>query len=510
MNSTRLFRKHLQRIAVGTGLHVLVATVLLSTIMPFSATLLVLAWLPTLVLTLALDILVTQRLYAPLRVMDALPADKQYAQNNDLSRGVRRLHELPLLSVLRVFAVRGVLGSVVALVVFTLQVNAELAGGLIGAFLMLGMATVPLVPAVFELYTLPVAIKESYAATLAPGNPLSSSLPANILVVPSGVRLVLCVFMLAIVPVMGFMLASGTTAHPPGFLFAGVILLLSLPVGWYLVQDARQSTGLLLETMHQVERNRHVTAPNIITSDEFALLAHGMRGMVEGLKEQSFIRDTFGKHVPRAIVEAVIRNGVKLTGERRTVAILLVDIQQFGGRIDKETPAGIVSLLNRYLALVIGAAQHFGGTIDKIAGDRVLVVFGAPVTVDSPVDRALLVALEIRKSLMKLNHSLARDRLDPLRTGIFVHYGPVIAGHIGAAERWEYSVVGEAVHDVYGMKMNTRVDGVDIIVSPSARSMAGNAFRFSSIDAHRTVAAGAAGYVVLVEHGTEVPGPHDT
>jgi adenylate cyclase len=200
---------------------------------------------------------------------------------------------------------------------------------------------------------------------------------------------------------------------------------------------------------------------------------------VAGLKEQSFIRETFGKYVPKAIVEAVLRNGVKLHGERRTVAVVLVDIHRFRSRFDRQPPVETVALLNQYLGTVTSAAQHFGGTIDKVNGDRVLVVFGAPVTLNAPVDRALFAAVEVRKGIDRLNRRLEHAGCEPLRLAITVHYGQVIAGHVGAAERWEYSVIGQAVNDTYRINEITQHHPVDIVATASARRQAGDHFQFA-------------------------------
>ncbi len=231
--------------------------------------------------------------------------------------------------------------------------------------------------------------------------------------------------------------------------------------------------------MRQVGRNRPHPSAAVNSGDEFALAGEGFAQMVAGLKEQSFIRETFGKYVPKAIVETVLRNGVRLQGERRHVTILLVDIHRFRARIERESAVEAIALLNQYLSVVTAAVQHFGGTIDKVNGDRVLAVFGAPVTLNAPVERALFAAIDVRKGMDRLNRRLEHAGCEPLRLSIAIHQGQAVSGHVGAAERMEYSVIGQAVYDTYRITTLTRHHPVDIVVSAAARRQAGDQFQFA-------------------------------
>ena len=107
------------------------------------------------------------------------------------------------------------------------------------------------------------------------------------------------------------------------------------------------------------------------------------------------------------------------------------------------------------------------------------MVFGAPVTLNAPVERALFAAVEIRKGIDKLNRRLEHAGSEPLRLAVTVHYGQVIAGHVGAAERWEYSVIGQAVNDAYRVNEITQHHPVDIVATAAARRLAGDQFQFA-------------------------------
>jgi adenylate cyclase len=76
--------------------------------------------------------------------------------------------------------------------------------------------------------------------------------------------------------------------------------------------------------------------------------------------------------------------------------------------------------------------------VNKFEGDAALCVFGVPTESDDPAGCALAAARELA------------DRLDsdsPLEAGVGVSFGEVVAGNVGASERFEYTVIGDPVNE---------------------------------------------------------------
>jgi adenylate cyclase len=352
-------------------------------------------------------------------------------------------------------------------------------GSSAAAYWLLALTLVPLLPAAFEMLSLPTVIERLYPVDLSYRGALSSEWKRKIHMAGTGVRMVFVAFALCASPLIALTLLSDLEIPGDPLLLASCGLTIGAFVSALVLRDTRRSVDVLLEGMRQVARNRPNPTAAVNSGDEFGLAGEGFAQMVAGLKEQAFMRETFGKHVPRAIVEAALRNGVKLHGERRTVAVVLVDIHRFRTRLEREAAVEAVALLNQYLAAVTAAVQHFGGTIDKINGDRVLVIFGAPGSLNAPVERALFAAIEVRKGIDRLNRRLEHAGCEPLRLSTTVHHGQVIAGHVGAAERWEYSVIGQAVNETYRVNEITQHHPVDIVVTAAARRQAGDQFQFA-------------------------------
>jgi adenylate cyclase len=96
-------------------------------------------------------------------------------------------------------------------------------------------------------------------------------------------------------------------------------------------------------------------------------------------------------------------------------------------------------LLNAYFSLVVDVAGRHNGWVNKFEGDGALCVFGAPHDMDDPAGCALSAARELNTRL--------RAELSELRAAIGVSAGTVVAGNVGSAERFEYTVIGDPVNE---------------------------------------------------------------
>src|SRR5699024_12124197 len=89
--------------------------------------------------------------------------------------------------------------------------------------------------------------------------------------------------------------------------------------------------------------------------------------------------------------------------------------------------------LNAFFEKVVDCVHRNKGIINKFQGDAALAVFGAPLPLDDTAGHALTAARELRQELRDLK----------LSAGIGVSAGRVVAGHIGAHDRFEYTVIGD-------------------------------------------------------------------
>lgn len=132
--------------------------------------------------------------------------------------------------------------------------------------------------------------------------------------------------------------------------------------------------------------------------------------------------------------------------QRRQVTILIADIRGFTSLAETHPADIIINMLNRYLALMIEIALRFGGTIDKLMGDSVMVVFGAPESQPEHVQNALACAVEMQQAMTEFNQQNDSLQMPSLYIGIGINSGEVISGPIGSPLHREYTVIGSEVN----------------------------------------------------------------
>ena len=178
-----------------------------------------------------------------------------------------------------------------------------------------------------------------------------------------------------------------------------------------------------------------VTVP-VDEGGEIGALQAGVNAMVAGLQERQRLRDLFGRHVGDEVARQALERGEALGGEVRDASAVFVDLIGSTGLAADRPPQEVVETLNRMFATVVRTVSAEGGWVNKFEGDGALCVFGAPDDQPDHAARALRAARAMRDELRALE----------LDVGIGVGSGQVVAGNVGAEERFEYTVIGDPVN----------------------------------------------------------------
>ena len=261
-------------------------------------------------------------------------------------------------------------------------------------------------------------------------------------------RLLLTWAMSAGVPVVGVLLlvagqrAGYFTPHADDLVPALVALsLTALGTGFLGTLFVSMSVvDPILELQRAINRARRgdsFTKVDIYDGSELGVLQAGFNEMMQGLSEREHIRDTFSKFVGSEVAERALEERPQLGGEDRKVAVLFIDIIGSTDFAVKHAPEEVVEELNKFFERVVTIVHRNEGIINKFQGDAALAVFGAPNNVYDSTSMALQAARELRKELRGLT----------LQAGIGVAAGHVVAGHIGGSDRFEYTVIGDAVNE---------------------------------------------------------------
>lgn len=195
-------------------------------------------------------------------------------------------------------------------------------------------------------------------------------------------------------------------------------------------------------SVDRVQRGDLDAKVSVDDGGEIGLLQAGFNQMVAGLRERRTLQDLFGRHVGEEVARQAIDQGVGLGGERREVGVVFVDIIGSTALARRESPEVVLDILNDFFSTIVRVVAAEGGWVNKFEGDGALAVFGAPVARDDYALRALRAARTLRKELLVL--TATRPALD---AAIGVSAGVVVAGNVGAAQRYEYTVIGPAVNE---------------------------------------------------------------
>lgn len=239
-----------------------------------------------------------------------------------------------------------------------------------------------------------------------------------------------------------------------------------------------------------------------------AVTIHQARTHVEAL-EESRRRSRLSRYFSPQVASYLASNPHVGNGTSMDVTVLMCDMRGFTAFSDRQAPETVLETLNRYLAEMIMTVLAHGGMIDKLLGDGVLGVFGAPLrSVDHAGDAArCALAMTDRARTIMLPPRDAGGPPTPVRVGVGLASGPVILGDVGGGGVLDFTVLGSTVNLASRVESATKTLGRPIVLTERTRQLLGDDASCEDLGAHpirgfsapqrlfalQTVAAGRAG-----------------
>jgi adenylate cyclase len=191
-------------------------------------------------------------------------------------------------------------------------------------------------------------------------------------------------------------------------------------------------------------------------------------------REKKFIEKAFKGYMSDALLAEVKKNprGLNLGGEKKLVTIFFSDLAGFTTMSEKLPPEEVVRILNTYLKRMTAVIMEGGGFVNKFEGDAIMAFWGAPLPSERQAAQAMRAALRCQEELQALNDDFEKNGLPRLGMRIGINSGEVIVGNIGSQERFEYTVIGDAVNLASRLEGINKQYGTKVICGALAGNMA--------------------------------------
>lgn len=276
-------------------------------------------------------------------------------------------------------------------------------------------------------------------------------------------------------------------------IISGVVTLLAAIVGFafaLLVSSGiTRPVQLLLAGTREVEAGRFDKTIAVSTQDEIGELAAAFNRMIEQLRQNERIRETFGRYIDPKVVQGLIdRPEVAIDGQRRVMTIMFCDMSGFTSMSEGMTPRGLVKVMNHYFTVMSGPIRNNRGVIDKYIGDAIMSYWGPPfVEEDEQALLAGLSAIDMAEQVPALQKQLPdllgiRAMPVPCDLRIGIATGEVLTGSIGSELMMSFTVMGDAVNLASRLEAANKVYDTRILISQATAEAIGSRLELREID----------------------------
>ncbi len=151
------------------------------------------------------------------------------------------------------------------------------------------------------------------------------------------------------------------------------------------------------------------------------------------------------RYIPKSLYFQLMEMGIDRAAKAKEaeLTILITDIVGFTSFSEHRSAGEIADLLNEHFKLLVSAVETHQGTVDKFMGDGMLAFWGAPHEQSDHAQRAIAAAQDMVAVIEAANKAMPENAFS---VRIAIHTGRVVVGNVGAVERWNYTVVGDAVN----------------------------------------------------------------
>lgn len=239
-----------------------------------------------------------------------------------------------------------------------------------------------------------------------------------------------------------------------------------------------------LEGIANVVRCIELGAEDYLTKPVNAVL---LKARIGASLEKKRLRDQQKELVRRfatsEVAEDLQQSGFALQGRHVDATVMFCDIRGFTSLVESQPPEETIELLNTYYTLMFDAINGRGGVVNQMIGDGLMAIFGAPLPLERHAEAAAHAALD----MIELIDLLAVERKStgraPIRIGIGIGTGNLVAGYTGTQQRATYTCIGDTVNVAARLEQHTKAVARAILVDAATRAELGDAFAIEALGA---------------------------
>jgi len=268
----------------------------------------------------------------------------------------------------------------------------------------------------------------------------------------------------------------------------GTVWLLNLPDTFRLAMDdvSLEDTLVAFATPTYVDITIRVQEIGVLLISAGLLALAVKRSRAVAIRQASLAREraNLARYFPDKTAEFLAGKTNPFSKPREhDCAIIFVDLVAFTSWSQKHSPAQTIALLREVHGILADIIFQNNGTLDKFIGDGLMATFGTPEPTGNDASNALIAAVEMSDAFEKWKHSKSMPDTKRLELAIGGHYGNVVIGDIGSADRLEFAVLGDAVNVASRLESATRQINCRCLISRDLMRAA-KSEHFSEITQH--------------------------
>ncbi|WP_293676490.1 CHASE2 domain-containing protein [uncultured Phenylobacterium sp.] len=190
--------------------------------------------------------------------------------------------------------------------------------------------------------------------------------------------------------------------------------------------------------------------------------------------QRAFYSSTLERYLAPQVIDRMVdgREEVKIGAEEREITVMISDLENFSNLVaslDLETFEGVI---NEYFDGIIDLLWKHEAMIDKMTGDGIIAIFGAPVPSEDHADRALACCREIDTYALEIRQKMIARGINFGYTRMGVSSGIGLVGNFGGERRFNYTAYGEVVVIAARLEAANKTFGTRILFSGDTLKLA--------------------------------------